>query len=115
MIYNHGFNVCDLVLVPFPFSNLENFKKRPAIIIYKSLKIDDVLVIPVTSTSYHIDSEKITNNDLAYGELDRDSNILYMKMFTISANQIIRKIGTIKRTKILSVVGKMKETLDSNI
>ncbi len=46
----------DVVLVPFPFTNLKGAKKRPAIILYTGL--EDVIVVFITSrTKYPNDCD----------------------------------------------------------
>lgn len=89
----------DIILVPFPFTNLIESKIRPVIIIsndkinFKSL---DCIVIPLTTVMKEAPySFTLTNNDLNSGELIQDSMLRVDHVFTIEKESIIKKIGTV--------------------
>ena len=44
----------DIVVVPFPFSDLSGNKRRPALIV-ATLKGDDMILCPLTTTKREID------------------------------------------------------------
>ena len=57
-----NFSKSKIVLVKYPFTDLENFKIRPAIIISKSL-YDDVFIVPLTSRTTFINDEEFILHD----------------------------------------------------
>ena len=90
----------DIVLLAFPFSDLKTQKVRPAIVISNNQynqKHEDVIAIPMTSNlkvrEYAI---LITNNDLEYGNLIRDSKAKIDRIFSVSKSLIRLKIGKVK-------------------
>lgn len=52
----------DIVVVPFPFSDLSNFKKRPALVI-STLKGDDLILCQITSQAISDDYAISLNKD----------------------------------------------------
>lgn len=87
----------DVVVTPFPFSDLTSNKKRPALVIAK-LSGDDLIICLITSQnardSYAI---PLTNQDFAGGSLKRTSNARPNRLFTADSNIISYKIGTLKQ------------------
>ncbi len=91
----------DIVLLPFPFSNLKQSKVRPVIILSNdkhNKKSNDIVVMPVTSnlqqTNYDI---LITNDNLDKGNLITDSRIKVDKIFSVEKKLIKMKIGKIDK------------------
>lgn len=72
----------DVVIVPFPFSDLTQTKRRPALVI-ATLPGDDLILCQITSQSI-TDSYAIaiTSDDFASGGLNQNSNIRPNKLFT---------------------------------
>jgi mRNA interferase MazF len=65
----------DVVVLPFPFSDLSNAKRRPALVV-AALTWDDVILCQITSQSI-TDSYAVPlfRADFADGQLTRNSNI----------------------------------------
>jgi mRNA interferase MazF len=87
----------EIVLIPYPFSNLEEKKVRPAIVISNNAfnkKSDDCLLAPLTSIikdePYSI---LIDQKDLYSGKLIRISRIRLDKLFVIEKDKVVFKIG----------------------
>jgi mRNA interferase MazF len=78
----------DVVVVPFPFSDLSAAKKRPAVVV-ASLTGDDVILCQVTSQAisdgYAI---PLVDSDFATGSLHQASNIRPNRLFTADGNII---------------------------
>lgn len=89
----------DLILLEYPFSNLENKKIRPAIIIssnFYNQKSNDRLLVPLTSVLKEEDySITIQQKDLSSGKLIKTSRIKVDKIFCANQQIIIKKIGSI--------------------
>lgn len=90
----------ELVLLPYPFSNLEKSKVRPALVVSNNsfnLKSDDCLMVPLTSIIKEEPYSLIINQkDLSSGKLLKESRIRCDKLFSVEKNLIIMKIGTLK-------------------
>lgn len=99
----------DVVVLPFPFSDLTDNKKRPALVL-ADLKGDDIIVCLITSQntkdSYAI---PLTNSDFASGSLKQNSNIRPNRVFTADSSIVLYRIGTLEMTKIEKVAEKVIE------
>lgn len=97
----------DIVVVPFPFSDLSQSKKRPALIM-ASLKGNDLILCQITSQdiydSYAIDIE---DEDFQEGSLKKSSNIRPNKIFTADRNIVLYKVGCLNDEKIQEVINKI--------
>ena len=97
----------NVVIVPFPFSNLTKSKRRPALVI-SNLKGDDIILCQITSQSiFDKYSISLKNEDFQEGSLKRSSNIRPNRIFTADINIILYKVGTIKNEKIEEVINKI--------
>ena len=87
----------DVVVLPFPFSDLSSSKKRPALIV-ASLTGDDFILSQITSEE-RFDNYSITLNDKDFkqGSLNQTSRIRPNKLFTADKSIILYKIGSIKK------------------
>jgi mRNA-degrading endonuclease toxin of MazEF toxin-antitoxin module len=99
----------DVVVTPFPFSDLTANKKRPALVV-ANLKGDDIVICLITSQNAK-DEYAITlsNDDFASGSLKKDSNIRPNRVFTADAGIILYRIGTLEKKKSDEVTAKIIE------
>ena len=98
-----GFVKGDLVVLPFPFSDLSASKKRPALVL-ANLTGDDIIICQITSeTRYDIYSILLKNQDFKTGGLNRNSMIRPNKLFTADKSIILYKIGSLRDSKIKEV------------
>jgi mRNA interferase MazF len=99
----------DIVVVPFPFSDLTANKKRPACVV-ASLTGDDVVLCQITSKaaadSYAI---SLLSSDFKSGSLNQDSNLRPNRLFTADSNIILYRAGELKPAKLKEVVEKIVE------
>ncbi len=94
----------DIVVVPFPFSDLSNSKRRPAFVI-RDFDNDDLLLCQITSKSLKNEfSIPISGENFASGSLNKVSNIRPDKIFTCSKNIILYKIGTLNENTAQKVI-----------
>ena len=108
-----GFVKGDVVVVPFPFSDLSQAKKRSALVI-ANLKGDDLILCQITSQkvkdSYAI---TITSEDFESGSLKQTSNVRPNRIFTADKSIILYKIGRLKKRKIEEVTQAIIKILKS--
>lgn len=100
----------DLVLIPFPFSDLSRKKVRPALIISNkkfNLFGRDFLLVPLTSIIKRDNySVKIDQSNLVSGNLVKSSIIKVSNVFAVDKNKIVFKIGTLDK-QIFNKVKKL--------
>jgi mRNA interferase MazF len=91
----------DVVLVPFPFTNQQAGKQRPALIIsanwYNQAR-SDLILLAITSQIPQPpkrDQVALTDADLSSAHLFRPSVVRSGKIFTIEKNKVIKTLGCI--------------------
>jgi mRNA interferase MazF len=97
----------DVVVVPFPFSDLTQAKRRPALVVV-NLEGDDVILCQITSQLTK-DNYSITFNedDFKEGNLRQVSNIRPNRLFTADSSIILYKVGALKKSMINRVIDKI--------
>lgn len=98
-----------IILVPFPFTDLSNYKIRPALVISNSEEEEDIIVAFITSVIYDLlklTDYKINKSDLFFNEtgLKTDSIVKCNKLATISKNIILGRIGDIRESIMIKEV-----------
>ncbi|ADI74084.1 conserved hypothetical protein [Methanohalobium evestigatum Z-7303] len=101
----------DVVVLPFPFSDMSNSKKRPAFVLAK-LPGEDIILCMITS-AVKTDNYSITlnDNDFESGTLRKNSNIRPNRIFTADKSLILYKVGHLKNDKIDEVENKLVNIL----
>lgn len=104
----------DVIVIPFPFTDLTSSKRRPAVIL-ADIKGDDYLMLQITS-QYVKDGYAIPllEEDFQMGSLQRDSNIRPNKIFTLDGSLILYKIGHLTKGKIDECVQKVCNIIQYN-
>jgi len=101
----------DVVVIPFPFSDLSQSKKRPALVI-TSLKGEDIILAQITSKNIYDEyAVELREKDFIEGGLKVNSNIRVNKLFTASRDLILYKVGRINQEKIDEVINKIIEII----
>jgi len=97
----------DVVVVPFPFSDLSEAKRRPALVIV-NLRGDDILLCQITSQQSNDPlALALTATDFISGSLPMNSFIRPLRVFTADKNIILRKVGEITpalMNKVIDVI-----------
>ena len=97
----------DVIVVPFPFSDLSISKNRPALIV-ATLRGDDLILCQITSQSRNdADAIELKLKDFQKGKLPVDSFIRPTRLFTADQSIIKYKAGTLNRAKIKEVENKL--------
>jgi hypothetical protein len=84
----------DVVVVPFPFSDLSQAKRRPAMVV-ADLEGDDLLLSQ--------------DKDFASGGLRQKSNIRPNRLFIADRHIVLYKAGHLKVEKLREVISKIVE------
>lgn len=101
----------DVVVVPFPFSDLSQSQRRPALVI-ATLEGDDVILCQITSKTIKDNySISIDDRDFETGSLKQPSNIRPNRLFTADSHIILYRIGNLTKVKINELIGKVIEII----
>ncbi len=94
----------DVVVVPFPFSDLTRAKRRPALVIAE-LEGDDLILCQITSHSVRDRyAVPIDENDFETGTLRQRSNLRPNRIFTADRHIILYRAGHLKPEKMNEVI-----------
>lgn len=92
-----------VVLVPFPFSDLSNSKKRPAVVVASAGRGDWILC-QITSSPYSDpNSIPLDSNDFVHGGLQIRSYARPAKLFTANESLIISEAGQLTVDALQSI------------
>lgn len=97
----------DVIVLPFPFTDLSSAKRRPAVIL-SDLRGDDFIMLQITSKNVK-DSYAVSllSSDFVTGSLKTDSNVRPNKIFTLNRQLILYKIGHLSEEKISECVSRV--------
>ncbi len=97
----------DILMVPFPFSDLTEIKQRPVLVISKNnynLKNEDIITCGITSNlrdSSH--SVIIGEEELLSGKIPSKSRIKVDKIFTLEQGIVRKKLAKINKNTFQKV------------
>jgi mRNA interferase MazF len=101
----------DVVVVPFPFSDLTTSKRRPALVLTE-LTGDDLILCQITSQNIRdVYSMELFSNDFESGGLSKPSNVRPNRLFTADQHIVLYKIGRLKNAKIHNIVDALIKIL----
>ena len=93
----------DVVVLPFPFTDLSASKKRPALVV-AILKGDDLILCQITSEPRKDDyGISLNDSEFIQGSLKVNSTIRPNRIFTADKSLIIHKAGSINKRKTKEV------------
>jgi mRNA interferase MazF len=101
----------DIIVIPFPFSDLSSTKRRPALVI-ATLEGNDCILCQITS-QFKKDPYAILleEKDLETGTLKQTSNIRPNRLFTADQAIILYRIGHVKSDKMLHIIDSLIDIL----
>lgn len=106
------YNQSDVVLVPFPFTNLQTTKRRPAVIIsanWFNHTHSDCVVVAITSkipSQLSRDELQLSDSDLKAAGLPKKSIVKTGKIVTIEQRLIVKTIGKLPNTTLDAILNK---------
>ena len=99
----------DVVVLPFPYTDLSAAKKRPALVV-AALKGDNIILAQITSQKRNDeDALELKTSDFLSGTLHKDSFIVPAILFTAESFSIEYAAGKLKPEKIKEVEKKLCE------
>jgi mRNA interferase MazF len=104
----------DIVLVPFPFTDLSSSKQRPALVVSPdtfNLIRDDLLLVAITSqvpARLAPDEFAIPAGDLAGCGLPKPSIIKLTKLVSLHRSLVIKRIGALPAVSLAQAAAKIR-------
>lgn len=103
----------DVVVTPFPYSDLSDSKKRPALVV-AGLKGDDVILCQITTRAIGDDySISIEDRDFSSGGLKKPSNVRPNRLFTADSRLILYRAGVLSQERVVDVMEVIFDILKS--
>jgi mRNA interferase MazF len=94
----------DLVLIPFPFSDLQSAKRRPVMVLTPPDRHDDFIGLAITSVEQKHATLQIGASNLSQGALPKPCWVRFDKVFTLSENNIVKTFGIVTPQTIQAVL-----------
>lgn len=100
----------DILLIPFPFTNLATFKQRPCLVVSSAkfnLTHDDIIVAAITShIPDRVDATEYLLNEAEQkaGNLPKISLIKLGKIVTLDQRLIRKRIGRLPKQSMIQVI-----------
>ncbi len=91
--------VGDVVLVPFPFTDLSSSKKRPVLVLSYVGTGDWIVCEITTRQSSQPGNIAIISSDFRTGGLNRPSVVRFNRLFTLNDSLFIRTFGRLTEAK----------------
>ena len=99
----------EVVVLPFPQTNLQSGKRRPALVV-ADLPGDDLILCQITSQARNDGfSVPLSVADFEGGRLAVDSFIRPQRLFTVEQGVILYAVGKIKDAKLRDVKTRIRQ------
>lgn len=85
----------EVVLIPFPYTDLTTSKRRPVLVLRPSDGFGDFLAVAVTSHAGHADAQSLVQTDFQEGILPKPSYIRSTKLYTLNDSLVARRFGAL--------------------
>ena len=108
-------SVGDVVIIPFPYSDLSKSKRRPALVLAE-VDRGDFLLCQITSKQYgDRHAIPLCESDFASGSISRDSFIRVAKIFTGSQALMLGVAGHVNHSKLSEVIRQLVDFLSAGL
>ena len=104
-------NPSDIVIIPFPYSNLKANKRRPVLVLQSVDKYGDFLAVAITSKQHHSNSYTLSSVDFQAGSLPKRSYVRMNKIYTLNTASVLFTCGKLKPTIFNRVQSEVCEYL----
>ncbi|WP_414644536.1 type II toxin-antitoxin system PemK/MazF family toxin [Bradyrhizobium sp.] len=94
----------DLLLVPFPFSDLSATKRRPVLALTASDSYGDFIALPVTSRPQTEHGLPLAAADLVTGSLPAASWIRTNRVVTLNVSLVVKTVGRVSERVVAEAV-----------
>lgn len=94
----------DLLLVPFPFTDLSAAKRRPVLALTAADSYGDFIALPVTSRPQTEHGLPIAAADMLTGSLPAASWIRTNRVVTLNASLVVKTVGRLSERTVTAAV-----------
>jgi len=94
----------DLLLVPFPFTDLSAVKRRPVLAVTIPDSYGDFIAIPVTSRTQAEHGLPLAATDLLMGTLPAASWVRTNRIVTLNASLVVKNVGRVSERTLAAAV-----------
>ncbi len=101
----------DVVVLPFPFSDLSESKRRPALVLAVPDEQDVILAMVTSRARSDAHAVPVASSDFASGALQHDSYVRANRLFTADSRIILYLAGTLSSDKLDQVTARVIELL----
>jgi mRNA interferase MazF len=103
----------DVVVLNFPFSDLSQTKRRPALVL-AALQGDDLILCQITSQAREDGySVRLEGSDFVGGGLNQSSRIRPNRLFTADSGIVLYRAGQVSSDKLKETIAKLIAILDA--
>ncbi len=110
-----NYKQADIVLLPFPYSDLSAAKKRPALVLsnnnFNSASADIICCLITANPRTDSLSVPITDADVYDGKLIFNSRIKPYRVFTVHTRIVLKKLCSLKNAKLEIVIKRLIDIL----
>ena len=104
----------DVVVLNFPFSDLSQTKRRPALVV-AALRGDDLILCQITSQARDdAYSVQLDDSDFMAGGLNRSSRIRPNRLFTADSGIVVYRAGHVSVAKVDETRERLIQILSEN-
>lgn len=115
MISGISFEQGKILLAEIPFTNLQETKKRPVLVISNdefNKTSQDIIVLAITSNlKNRVYSVTIDSSSLEYGLLPETSLVKINHIWSLSKSIAIKEFGKVKITILANVIAELRKIL----
>ncbi len=101
----------DIVLIPFPFTDLSGSKVRPAIVLHSTSQSTDIVVIFITSQTVKRSQFQVEIEPTKENGIKLPSMILCNKIATLGINIVLGELGTSGTKIVKSIDDELRKVL----
>jgi mRNA interferase MazF len=94
----------DLLLVPFPFSDLSATKRRPVLLLTTPDRYGDFIALPVTSRPQTEHGFPIAASDLVTGSLPAACWVRTDRIVTLNISLVVKTVGRVSERAVAVAV-----------
>jgi len=106
------FRCGDIVLLPFPFTDLSAAKRRPALLLKSLGEFGDWLCLPVTTQGLHAASLSLRETDFADNSLPHASWVRLNRPTVLSESIMLGRIGSLRIDALAAIHLSMCKALE---
>lgn len=89
-------NPSDVVMIPFPYSDLKSSKRRPVLVLQSNDKYGDFIAVAITTRRHSSDSFQLNQADFEAGSLPKISFVRINKIYTLNTDSVLFRCGQLK-------------------